>query len=95
MAWYEQCYDHHMFAKARRKARLAVRTAKNKWFVAKADQAQTHKFDGKMWKCIREMKCGRNGLAPMKTAIVADDDNVPCVTASAQQRQWRHHFTKY
>ena len=31
--------DHQMFAEARRKARLAVRTAENKWFVAKAEEA--------------------------------------------------------
>ena len=31
--------DHCMFAEAHRKARLAIRTAKNKWFVAKAVEA--------------------------------------------------------
>ena len=86
--------DHHIFAEPCRKARLAVQTAKNKWFVAKAEEAQKRKFDGKMWKGIREMQRGCSGLAPMKTAIVADDDGVPCVMTSAQQQQWRHHFTK-
>ena len=73
---------------------LAVRTAKNKRFVANTEEAQKRRFDGKMWKCIREMQRGCSGLAPMKTAIVADDDGVPCVTASAQEQQWKHHFTK-
>ena len=71
--------DHHMFVEARRKARLAARTAKNKWFVAKAEEAQKRR--------------GRSGLAAIKTAIVADDDCVPCVTTSKQEQQWRHHCT--
>ena len=87
--------DHHRFSEARRKARLAARTAKNTWFVAKAEEAQNRKFDGKMWKCIREMQRGRSGLAAMKTAIVADDDRVPCVTTSKQEQQWRQRFKKY
>ncbi|XP_062514312.1 uncharacterized protein LOC134189931 [Corticium candelabrum] len=86
--------DHHMYAEACAKAWLAVQTAKNKWFVAIAEEPQKPKFDGKMWKCITEMQRGRSGLAPMKTAIAADDDGVPCVTTSVQKQQCRHHFTK-
>ena len=40
------------------------------------------------------MQRGRSSLAPMKTAIVANDNGVSCVTTSAQQQQWRHHFTR-
>ena len=65
----------------------------NKSFVAKSEKAQNENL---IITCIREMQRGRSGLAPMKTAIAADDDGFPCVTTttSAQQQQWRHHFTK-
>ena len=61
---------------------------------SKAEETKKQKFDGKTWKCIREMQRGCSGLAPMKTATVEDDDGVQYVTTSAQQQQWRHNFTK-
>ena len=61
--------DLQKFRSARAEARQAVRTAKNAWFQAKADEAQKGRFSGKrVWKCIRDMQSGRRGLLPTRSS---------------------------
>ena len=87
--------DRKKFAEARRAARGAVRMAKNAWFQRKASEAERGKNGGKViWRCIRDMQCGRSGLVPVRTTAVKDEDGNMCDTPELQQQRWRRHFTK-
>ena len=73
------------FRRARGEARQAVRRAKNSWFQAKADEAQRACFSGKIvWKCIRDIQCGRRGLVPTGIATITDENGNPCTTPLSQ-----------
>ena len=85
--------DRKRFAGARRRARQAVRAAKNAWFQGKAEEAQRERFGGKkVWQCIRDMQRGRRGLVPTRSATVRDEGGQPCTTITAQHQRWRRHF---
>ena len=61
--------DKEMFSKARSEARRAVRDAKNKWFVNKAEEVQKVRFGGKrVWRCIK----GYAARTERTSAIKAD-----------------------
>ena len=67
------------FKQARSAARKAIRKAKNDWFQEKASEVEKERFGGKkVWKAIREMQRGRRGLLPCRTAVIDDEDGVPC-----------------
>ena len=79
--------DRKKFAEARRAARGAVRMAKNAWFQKKASGAERWKNGAKViWRCIRDMQCGRKGLVPVRTAAVKDEDGNMCNTPEMQRR---------
>ena len=83
------------FREARGEARRAVRTAKNEWFLAKAEEVEREKFGGKrVWRCIRDMQRGRRGLIPSRIVAIHDAEGIPCTSTSAQHQRWRQHFTK-
>ena len=53
-----------------------MRRAKNAWFMRIAAAAQKGRNKGKVvWQCIRDIKRGRRGLVPMRTAVVRDEDS--------------------
>ena len=87
--------DQLRFRQARGAARQAIRDAKNRWFQAKAVEAQRARFGGKVvWRCIRDMQHGRRGLVPSRSVTIQDEDGNPCITPKAQQQRWKRHFTK-
>ena len=84
------------FREARGEARRAVRTAKNEWFLAKAEEVEREKFGGKkVWRCIRDMQRGRRGLIPSGIVAIHDTEGIPCTSTSAQYQHWRQHFIGY
>ena len=85
--------DRLKFAKARNDAKRNTRKAKNKWFQQKATEAQNGRHGGKLvWRCIRDMQCGRRGLVPVKSAVIRDETGQPCRTPQSTQQRWRRHF---
>ena len=87
--------DQLSFRQARGTARQAIRDAKNRWFQAKAEEAQRAHFGGKVvWRCIRDMQHGRRGLVPKRSVTIQDEDGNPCITPKAQKQRWQRHFTK-
>ena len=87
--------DLSKFRQARSTAKRAIRKAKNDWFQEKAREIERERFGGKkVWKAIRETQRGRRGLLPCKTAVINDEEGVPCSSKEAQQQRWRRHFTK-
>ena len=87
--------DHLKFKRARGDARQAIRKANIDWFKTKAEEAQRERFGGKkVWKLIRDMKCGRRGLVPSMSVSIKDKNGNSCITPSAKQKRWRRHFTR-
>jgi len=71
--------DYMHFKQARGAAQRAIRQAKNKWFTAKAEEAEKERFGGKkVWKCIRDLQRGRRGLCPLPVTAIHDENNNPC-----------------
>ena len=69
-------------------ARKATRTAKNAWFQSKAEEAQKERFGGKkVWQCIRDMRRGRHGLVPTRSATIRDENGNPCATTDTQHQR--------
>ena len=67
------------FREARGEARRAVRTAKNEWFLAKAEEVEREKCGGKkVWRCIRDMQRGRRGLIPSRIVAIHDAEGILC-----------------
>ena len=82
----EASSDKSKFSKARCEARRAVRDAKNRWFMNKAEEAQKVRFGGKrVWQCITDMQYGRCGLVPSRLTAVNNEEGNPCVTPEAQE----------
>ena len=72
-----------------------MRTAKNEWFVKKAQEAERGRNGGKLvWRCIRDLQHGRRGLVPTRSATIRDEEGNSCYTPEDQQQRWRRHFTK-
>ena len=62
--------DRHKFAAAQSAARKAIRLAKEKWFVHKAEKAERGRHSSKvLWRCIRDIQRGRRGLAPVRSSV--------------------------
>ena len=86
--------DMVRFREVRSAARKAIREAKNRWFQSKAEEAERERFSGKkVWRCIRDMQCGRRGLRPTRVVTIEDEDGELCTTKDAQRQRWRRHFT--
>ena len=47
-----------------------------------------------MWKAIRDTQHGCRGLLSCRTAVIDDEESVPCSSKETQQQQWRRHFSK-
>ena len=91
----KQVVDQQHFRQARGTARKAICNANNRWFQAKAEEAQNARFSGKVvWKCIKDMQHGRRGLIPHRSVTIRDEDGNPCTTPKAQQERWQRHFTR-
>ena len=87
--------DRQKFCRAHRNSRRAMRTAKNEWFVKKAQEAERGRNGGKLvWRCIRDLQHGRRGLVPTRSATIRDEEGNSCYTPEDQQQRWRRHFTK-
>ena len=85
--------DLNKFKEARSKARKIIREAKNTWFQAKAEEAQSSRFGGKVvWRCIRDLQSTRRGLRPTRPKAIRDEDGNLCTSSLAQQRRWLNHF---
>ena len=41
-----------------------------------------------VWRCIRDIHRGKRGLAPVRSAVVRDEDGVACSTNEAQNERW-------
>ena len=68
---------------------------KNAWFQGKAEEIERERFGGKkVWKAIRDMQQGRQGLLPVKTAVIYDEDRAPCSSRVAQHRRWRRKISE-
>ena len=67
--------DRKKFASAHRETRRAVRRAKDAWFLRKETEAERGRHSGKLvWSCIRDIQRGRRGMAPVRSAMVRDED---------------------
>ena len=80
--------DRKKFARMRKDARRAVREAKNTWFLRKAEEAQRGRHGGKIvWKCIRDIQRGRQGLVPVRSATIRNEEGVTCSTTELQYQR--------
>ena len=70
-----------------------MKSAKNTWFQKKAEEIEKDRFGGKqVWRCIRDMQCGRRGLLPLKIVTICDEEGAPCLDIEAQHQHWNRHF---
>ena len=80
--------DRVKHARARWAVRKLMRKAKNDWFLHKALEAEKGRHGGKLvWQCIRDIKRGRRGLVPARTAVVKDEEGNVCTTMESQQER--------
>ena len=86
--------DLTRFKVARNEARKSIREAKNSWFRAKAEEAESESFWGKVWKCIRDMQFGRKGRVPTRVVAICDESGEPYSTLTEQHQRWGKHFIK-
>ena len=85
--------DKRAFKEARSDTRRAIRIAKDRWFLMKAQEAEKNRFSGKsIWRSIRDMQRGRRGIVPMRAPAIRDENGNPCTTLEDQQERWRRHF---
>lgn len=83
--------DRQRFSEARSVAQSSVRQAKNICLQDKTQEAQKSR---RTWKCTRDMHRGRSGLIRIKTTTIKYEYGNLYTSISAQQQQWRRHFTK-
>ena len=78
--------DRINFRNVRREARRVTREAKDEWFLQRAEEAQAGRHGGKViWRCIRDIQRGRQGLVPLKCVSVRDEKGKDCDTPQQQQ----------
>lgn len=86
---------HACFKAARSTARSEIRRAKNQWMARVAAQAELGRktFHGKsVWTSIRTLQRNHQGLVPLRTPIVRDEQGVICSSAVEQRQRWCRHF---
>ena len=89
--------DYTKFRVARSKARLETRRAKNRWLEGAAQQAELGRVSfngGSAWKAIRSIQRCFQGLKPMSTLTVKNEDGTLCKSVEEQSRRWQRHFAK-
>ena len=87
--------ERKKFARMRGDARQAVREAKNTWFLKKAEEVQRGRHGRNIvWKCFRDIQRGKQGLVPVRSATIRNENGVTCSTTELQHQRWRRHFEK-
>jgi len=59
----------------------------------KANEAESSKNNGKIvWQCIRNLQQGRNGMLPLRTSNIEDENGNVCESVKLVLERWRRHF---
>ena len=86
--------DLARFKQAWSVAQRTTRAAKNSWLQEKVKGQRGNIFGRrKVWKCIRDMQRGHQGLLPSRAVVIHDKNGELCSSSASQHHRWRRHFT--
>lgn len=82
---------------ARSKARAGIRRVKNKWLEDMAHRADTGRASchgGSVWSAIRAIQGCFQGLRPMPTLSIKDEEGLLCDSPEKLRGRWHRHFKR-